>query len=81
MCSSAPMSTNPDRVVQTLSKWLAGHADSAQMERALAEPGELGPESSALVEELRREIAKPGLSRAKLQPLVRETIEAIAHGD
>jgi hypothetical protein len=72
------MSTSPDRLVQTLSSFLAGHLELAQVEEALAEPRELGPESSELVEELRRELSRPGCTRAKLQPLVRETIEAIA---
>jgi hypothetical protein len=75
------MSTNPDHLVRTLSSWLAGHVDRARVEQVLAESGELGPESSVLVEELRRELSNPDLSRSKLQPLVRETIEAIAHGD
>jgi hypothetical protein len=72
------MSTSPDHVVQTLSWFLTGRADRAQLEQALAEPGDLGPESSELVEELRRELSSPEITRAKLQPLVRETIEAIA---
>jgi hypothetical protein len=75
------MSTNPDRLVRILSSWLAGHVDRERVEQALAEPGELGPESRSLVEELRRELSNPDFTRAKLQPLVRETIEAIAHGD
>jgi hypothetical protein len=75
------MSTSPDQVVQTLSWFLAGRAELDQVEQVLAEPPELGPESSALVTELRGELNAPGVSRPKLQPLVRETIEAIAHGD
>jgi hypothetical protein len=73
------MSTSPDDVVQILSSWLAGHVDDAQVEQVLADSRELGPESSRLVEELRRELSSPD-KRAKLQPLVRETIEAIALG-
>jgi hypothetical protein len=72
------MSTSPDDVVRTLSWWLAGRAELAQVEEALADPRELGRESSELVEELRRELSRPDCTRAKLQPLVRETIEAIA---
>ena len=75
------MSTNPDQVVQTLSWFLAGRADLAQVEEVLAEPNDLGPESAELVRELRQELSSPDRSRPKLQPLVRETIEAIAHGD
>jgi hypothetical protein len=73
------MSTSPD-LVQTLSRWLAGHVDVAQVRDALAQSGELGPESQELVEELRGELARPDVSRPQLQPLVRETIEAIALG-
>jgi hypothetical protein len=34
------MSTSPDDVVQTLSWWLAGRAELAQVERALADVAE-----------------------------------------
>jgi hypothetical protein len=74
------MSTSPD-LVQTLSRWLAGHVDLGHVQEALAHPGELGPESQELVEELRCELARPDVSRPELQPLVRETIEAIALGE
>ena len=73
------MSTSPD-LVQTLSHWLAGHVDLGRVREALDAPGEVGPESQELIDELRGEIARPDVSRPKLQPLVRETIEAIAHG-
>ena len=73
------MSTSPD-LVQTLSHWLAGHADLPQVREALAHPGDLGPESQELIEELRGELNRPDVSRPELQPLVRETIEAIALG-
>ena len=73
------MSTSPD-LVQTLSHWLAGHVDVGQVREALADSGELGPESQELVEELRDELERPDVSRPQLQPLVRETIEAIALG-
>ena len=73
------MSTSPD-LVQTLSRWLAGHVDVGQVREALADSGELGPESQELVEELRDELARPDVSRPQLQPLVREAIEAIALG-
>jgi hypothetical protein len=72
------MSTTPDLVVQTLSRWLAGHVDLAQVRDVLADPADLGPESAELVGELREELARPDVSRPQLQPLVRETIEAIA---
>jgi hypothetical protein len=74
------MSTNPD-LVRTLSHWLAGHADLAQVREALAQPGDLGPESQELIAELRDELARPDVSGSELQPLVREAIEAIALGE
>jgi hypothetical protein len=75
------MSTSPDEVVQTLSRWLAGRAEVEQVEEVLAGSDELGPMSAELVKELREELSAPEVSRPKLQPLVRETIEAIALGD
>lgn len=75
------MSTSPDQVVQTLSWYLAGRAELEQVEQVLADPDELGPESTQLVQELREELRADDVSPPKLQPLVRETIEAIAHGD
>jgi hypothetical protein len=75
------MSTSPD-LVQTLSHFLAGHADLPTVRRALDDPpGDVGPESRELIDELRGELARPEISRPKLQPLVRETIEAIALGE
>lgn len=71
------MSTSPD-LVNTLSRYLAGHADVGQVQKALDEPQQLGPESRVLVAELRGELQRPEVTLSKLQPLVRETIEAIA---
>jgi hypothetical protein len=75
------MSTSPDDVVQILSWWLAGRADLADVERALTDANDLGPVSKELVDELRQKLVSPRLAPTTLQPLVRETIEAIAHGD
>jgi hypothetical protein len=75
------MSTNPDQVMQMLSWFLVGRVAPEDVKEALVDSPELGPESTALVKELREELSGPDNSRAKLQPLVRETIEAIAHGD
>jgi hypothetical protein len=72
------MSTSPDILVATLSRWLAGHVDLVQVQEVLADPVDLGPESAELVSELRQELDSPDVSRPKLQPLVREAIEAIA---
>ena len=54
--------------------------DAGRVEEVLAGARELGPESSALVAELRRELSRVEATRPKLEPLVRETIEAIALG-
>ncbi len=75
------MSTSPDEIVQILSWWLAGRADLAEVERALTDAAELGPVSKELLDELRQKLVSPRLAPTTLQPLVRETIEAIAHGD
>lgn len=75
------MSTSPDEVVQILSWWLAGRANLAEVERALTDATQLGPVSKELVDELRQKLVSPRLAPTTLQPLVRETIEAIAHGD
>ncbi|HKY11971.1 MAG TPA: hypothetical protein VJL85_01390 [Gaiellaceae bacterium] len=75
------MSTSPDEIVQILSWWLAGRADLADVERALMDANELGPVSKELVDELRQKLVSPRLAPTTLQPIVRETIEAIAHGD
>lgn len=74
------MSTSPDDVVQTLSWFLAGNAELEDLQQTLADPGELGPVAAGLVNELRHEIAAADVSPAQLQPLIRETIEAIALG-
>jgi hypothetical protein len=67
--------------MNTLSWYIAGRVGVDEVEAALADPADLGPESSELVHELRQELESPDASRSKLQPLLRETIEAIAHGD
>jgi hypothetical protein len=74
------MSTSLD-LVQTLSQWLAGHCELVEVREALEDPGEVGPESRGLIDELRGELDRPDVSRSELQPLVRETIEAIALGE
>jgi hypothetical protein len=72
---------SPDHLVQTLSWFLVGRADVAQVEEALEQTRDLGPESAELVGELRDELGAGDVSPPKLQPLIRETIEAIALGD
>ena len=74
------MSTSPDDVVQTLSWFLAGNAELEDVQQVLADPEELGPVAAGLVNELRQELAADDVAAARLQPLIRETIEAIALG-
>jgi hypothetical protein len=74
------MSTSPDDVVQTLSWFLAGNAELEDVQQVLADPEELGPVAAGLVNELRQELAADDVAAAQLQPLIRETIEAIALG-
>jgi hypothetical protein len=74
------MSTSPD-LVRTLSNWLAGHTDLPTVRKALAEANGHGPESQKLIAELRGELERTDVSGPQLQPLVRETIEAVALGD
>jgi hypothetical protein len=89
MSFSAPMSTNPDiarraddRIVTLLSRWLARHVDDAELESAVREIGtsELSREQAEAVEELLAELERPTGTRADLEMLVRETLEALALG-
>jgi hypothetical protein len=89
MSFSAPMSTNPDiarraddRIVTLLSRWLARHVDDAGLESAVSEIGtsELSPEQAEAVNELLAELERPTGTRADLEMLVRETLEALALG-
>jgi len=78
------MPTSPDtRVVNLLSRWLAGHAPDEELARELriVDPGSFGPEGEELVEELAEELnAEHGADRGDLERLVRETLEAVALG-
>src|SRR3954467_12174969 len=78
------MSTSPDtRVVNLLSRWLAGHAPEEELARELraVDPGAFGPEAEELVEELVDELhAEHGADRGDLERLVRGTLEAVALG-
>ncbi len=73
---------NPeDRIVALLSRWLARHLDNAGLRRELETAGWAGlsGDRAELVDELRAELADSGSGeRAALEPLVRETLEALA---
>ncbi len=72
-----------DRIVSLLSRWLARHLDNEQLRAQLEAAGRegLSVEQAEAVDELLVELA--GSSRAgrgALEPLVRETMEALALG-
>ena len=83
------MSTSPreiskrpeDRVISLLSHWLARHLDTRQLAERLGEVdlAGLSPGEVEVVEELAAEL-EAGPARALLEPVVRETIEALALG-
>ena len=82
------MSTSPDtsvraddRLVNTISRWLARHAGDAELRAELvgAGPGELAPGQSEAVEELLAELDRGG-ERAEVEMVARETLEALALG-
>jgi hypothetical protein len=79
---SPPMSTSPeDQIVALLSRWLARHLGNEELRRALeaTDRSELPADHAELVDELRAGLATAGPNdRGALEPLVRETIEAIA---
>jgi len=83
------MSTSPrqrskrpeDRVISLLSHWLARHLDTRELADRLGKVdlSGLSPGEVEVVEELAAELdAAP--ARARLEPVVRETIEALALG-
>ncbi len=85
------MSTNPDlrpaqraddRLVTVISRWLARHVDDEELRSAIAEIGtdDLQPEQATAVAELATELERRGASRADLEMVARETLEAVALG-
>jgi hypothetical protein len=87
MCFSTHMSTNSettredDRIVNTISRWLARHISDAELRAELdrADVGELEPDQAEAVLELRNELDAGG-ERAALEMVARETVEAVALG-
>jgi hypothetical protein len=76
------MSTNPeDRLVTTLSQWLARHVDDDELRREVeaVDASELGAEQAEAVEELREQLANAD-GRGDLEMVVRETLQALALG-
>jgi Flp pilus assembly CpaF family ATPase len=76
------MSTNPeDRLVTTLSQWLARHVDDDELRREVeaVDASELGAEQAEAVQELREQLANVD-GRGDLEMVVRETLQALALG-
>jgi hypothetical protein len=78
------MSMSPeDRIVTLLSRWLARHLDNVRLREEIEAIGRegLSAEQAEAVDELLAELAGAGRSdRGALEPLVRETMEALALG-
>jgi hypothetical protein len=70
-----------DRVVHTISRWLARHIDDEELlaELDAAGAGDLAPDQAEAVEELRDEL-RNGSERASIEMVARETVEAVALG-
>ena len=76
------MSANPeDRLVNTLSQWLARHVDDDELRREVeaVDTSELGTEQAQAVQELREQLAGAD-GHADLEMVVRETLQALALG-
>jgi len=78
-CSSAPMSTNPDQLVNLLSRWLARHVSDDELRAALADVDELSGEQREAVDDLRAQLDSPD-GRGEVERAVREALEALALG-
>jgi hypothetical protein len=78
------MSMSPeDRVVTLLSRWLARHLDNEQLRAKVEAAGRegLSVEQAQAVEELLAGLAASArTARGALEPLVRETMEALVLG-
>jgi hypothetical protein len=75
------MSTSPDDLVTTLSRWLARHVDDERLRREVerVDGVSLSPIQAEAVAELRAEL-RAGGARGDLEMVVRETLEALALG-
>jgi hypothetical protein len=80
--SMSPDSTRTDdRIVHTISRWLARHISDEDLRTELerADVNALAPEQAEAVLELQNELAL-GAKRAGLEMVARETVEAVALG-
>ncbi|MEK6275601.1 MAG: hypothetical protein AABM30_09705 [Actinomycetota bacterium] len=73
-----------DRVIRLISQWLGRHLGNAELLRGIEESGsdDLTPGQVSALAELAELLkrAKPG-ERAELEPVARETLEALALRD
>ena len=78
------MSTSPeDRIVNVLSRWLAGHVANGELRHTIeqADPQGLAAPHAEAVEELLAELEEAGARRrGDLEKVVRETLEGLALG-
>jgi hypothetical protein len=78
------MSMSPeDRIVTLLSRWLARHLDNEQLRKMIEAAGRegLSADQAEAIDELLAELAGAERNdRGALEPLVRETMEALALG-
>ena len=75
------MSTSPDDLVTTLSRWLARHVDDAELREQVAavDAASLSSEQAHALAELREELDRAD-GRSELERVARETLEALALG-
>ncbi len=75
------MSTSPDDLVTTLSRWLARHVDDERLRHDVegVDESALSSLQAEAVAELRAEL-RAGGGRGDLEMVVRETLEALALG-
>ena len=81
MSMSPEHTRTDDRIVHTISRWLARHIGDAELSAELeaVDVNDLSPDQAEAVEELRAEL-RDGSERAAVEMVARETVEAVALG-
>ena len=80
MTSFSPrMSTNPDELINVLSRWLARHVSDDEPRAALADVDELSGEQRDAVDDLRAQLESAD-GGGEVERAVREALEALALG-
>jgi hypothetical protein len=79
--SPEPISRPENEMISLLSHWLARHVDTLELRQRLdaVGTGGLSPGQAEVVDELLGEL-RSEVPRARLEPVVRETLEALALG-